>query len=255
MDNNGERFIDDQSMGRELYLQHIGRYLFASTYACGKTVLDAACGSGFGSNMLSQKAKKVVGIDNSWDAIRYCRERYRKSNLSFLQMDCNRLSLPDSTFDIVVSFETLEHIQGADVFLQELSRVLKKGGMIIMSTPNRENFSLYTKGIKNQFHIKEFSEDEFTKLIGKHFELKEMLGQKFFAKKDIPLLAEYTTKQIPYGSDSIVRRLVRIGLRTFFSAETRSNRFLSCEVWANKCKVRGIIPSKAVYLICIGRKY
>jgi len=255
MDNDGERFIDDQSMGRELYLKHMGRYLFSKTYFCGKTIIDSSCGSGFGSNMLSQKAKKVVGIDNSWDAIRYCRERYKKPNLSFLQMDCKRLSLPDSTFDAVVSFETLEHLQGADVFLQELSRVLKKDGMIIMSTPNRENFSLYTKGIKNPFHFKEFSEDEFTKLIGKHFELKEMLGQKFFAKKDIPLLAEYTTKQIPYGSDSIVRRLVRVGLRTFFSAETRSNHFLGCEVWANKCKVSGIIPSKAVYLICIGRKY
>ncbi|MFQ5687126.1 MAG: class I SAM-dependent methyltransferase [Candidatus Scalindua sp.] len=255
MENNGERFIDNQKTSWDLFLQHVGRYLFASSYVCGKTVLDAACGSGFGSNMISQKAKKVVGIDNSWDAIRYCRERYKKPNLSFLQMDCNRLALPGPTFDAVVSFETLEHIQGADVFLQELSRVLKKDGMIIMSAPNRENFSLYTKGIINPFHVKEFNEDEFTKLIGKHFELKKILGQKFFAKKDIPLLTEYTTKQIPYGSDSIVRRLIRIGLRTVFSEDTRTNYFLSWEVWANKCKVGGIIPSKAVYLIGIGRKY
>jgi 2-polyprenyl-3-methyl-5-hydroxy-6-metoxy-1,4-benzoquinol methylase len=255
MEDNGERFIDNQKTSRDLFLQHVGRYLFASSYVCEKTVLDAACGSGFGSNMLYQKAKKVVGIDNSWDAIRYCRERYMMPNLSFLQMDCNRLALPDSTFDAVVSFETLEHLHGADVFLQELSRVLKKGGIIITSTPNRENFSLYTKGIKNPFHVKEFNEDEFAKLIGKHFELKEMLGQKFFARKDIPLLTEYTTKQIPYGSDSIVRRLVRIGLRTSFSAETRANRLLSWEVWANKCNVSGIIPSKAVYLVCVGQKY
>lgn len=216
MEANGERFIDNQNTGRELFLQHVGRYLFASSYVCGKTVLDAACGSGFGSNILSEKAKKVVGIDNSLDAIHYCKEHYKKPNLSFLQMNCNRLALPSSIYDVVVSFETLEHVQDADVLLQELSRVLKQGGMLIMSTPNRENFSLYTKGVKNPFHIKEYDENEFAKLIGTHFEMKEILGQKFFAKKDIPLLNEYTTKQIPYGSDSIIRRFVRIGLRTFF---------------------------------------
>lgn len=130
-----------------------------------------------------KKRKKVVGIDNSLDAIHYCKEHYKKPNLSFLQMNCNRLALPSSIYDVVVSFETLEHVQDADVLLQELSRVLKQGGMLIMSTPNRENFSLYTKGVKNPFHIKEYDENEFAKLIGTHFEMKEILGQKFFCKK------------------------------------------------------------------------
>lgn len=254
MHSNGVRFIDNDNRNWELFWQHMGRYLFASSYVSGKIVLDAACGSGFGSEILSQKAIKVFGIDNSWEAIQYCKAHYKKPNLSFIQMDCNSLAFPGSFFDVVVSFETLEHLQDTDVFLQELSRVLRKGGLLIISTPNRENFSVYTKGIKNPFHVKEFTVDEFVKLIGNFFELDDLLGQKYFAKKDVPLLAEYTTKQIPYGSDNIVQRLIRVGLRTFLSAQTRSNRFLRWEVWANKCKVGDVIPSKAVYLIGIGRK-
>lgn len=254
MQPNGERFVDNQRMGRELFLQHMGRYLFASPYVSGKIVLDAACGSGFGSEILSQKAKKVVGVDISWEAIQYCKTHYKKPNLSFIQMNCNSLAFSASTFDIIVSFETLEHIQNVEVFLPELRRVLKKGGLLIMSTPNRENFSIYTRGIKNPFHCKEFTVDEFVKLVGNYLKLEDLLGQKYFAKKDVPLLAEYTTKQIPYGSDNVVRRLVRVGLRTFLSAETQSNRLLHWEVWANKCEVGNVIPQKAVYLVGIGRK-
>lgn len=254
MQSNGERFIDNQNMGRELFLQHRGRYLFASPYVSRKIVLDIACGSGFGSEILSQKAKKVVGVDISWEAIQYCKTHYKKPNLSFIQMDCNSFAFPASTFDTIVSFETLEHLQDVDVFFKELRRVLKKDGLLIMSTPNQEIFSIYTKGGKNPFHVKEFNEDEFKKLIGTYFELIDLFGQKYFAKKDVPLLAEYTTKQIPYGPDNVVQRLIRLGLRTFLSAETRSNRFLRWEIWANKCKVGDVVPSKAVYLISISRK-
>lgn len=254
MQSNGERLICNQNMSWELFLQHVGRYLFASPYVSGKIVLDAACGSGFGLEILSRKATKAVGIDNSWETIQYCKSRHKKTNLYFVQMDCNSLAFPASYFDIIISFETLEHLQDTDLFLQELGRILKKGGLLIMSTPNRENFSLYSKRIKNPFHVKEFSADEFVKLIGKYFELEHLLGQKYFAKKDVPLLTRYSNKQVPYGSDSIMRRLVRIGLRTLLSKEARSNFCLGLEVWANKCRVGDIMPSKAVYLVGIGRK-
>ncbi|MEK6715532.1 MAG: class I SAM-dependent methyltransferase [Candidatus Omnitrophota bacterium] len=220
----------------------------------GKVVLDAACGSGFGSEILSQKAKKVVGVDISWEAIQHCKAYYKKPNLSFIQMDCNSLTFHPSNFDIVISFETLEHIQNAELFLEELKRALRKGGLLIISTPNRENFSIYTRGIKNPYHFREFTVDEFRKLIGNYFKLEHLLGQKYFAKKDIPLLAEYTTKEIPYGSDNVVRRLIRVGLRAFLPAGTRSDRLLDWEVWSNKCKVGDVIPQRAVYLVGICRK-
>ena len=80
------------------------------------------------------------------------------------------------------------------------------------------------------------------------------MGQKYFAKKDVPLLTKYTSHEVPYRSDSIVRRLVRISLRTFLFPKTRNNLFLPLEVWANKCRVGDVIPQKAVYLVGIGTK-
>lgn len=254
MPSNGERLICNQNMSRDLYLQHMGRYLFASSNVSGKIILDAACGSGFGSEILSQKAAKVVGIDNSWDAILYCKTHYIKPNLHFVQGDCNCLSFPDFSFDMIISFETLEHLQDTDSFLQELKRVLKDGGQLIMSTPNRDNFSIYTKGVKNPFHVKEFAQDEFVELVTKFFQLEKLLGQKYFSKKDIPLLNKCTNQHIPHGYDGPFRKTVRIFLRKFLSKEIRSDFFLSWEVWANKCKVGDITPAKSVYLIGIFRK-
>ena len=102
--------------------------------------------------------------------------------------------------------------------------------------------------------IGEFSIAEFAELITKYFKLEKLLGQKYFAKKDLPLLASYSDGQICYGPDGVIRRLIRYFLRTLFSWLRYFHLFLSLEVWANKCKVGGIIPQKAVYLIGICRK-
>lgn len=251
---NGERFVKHSNMSWDLFLQHTGRYLFTKPFVSGKTVLDAACGSGFGSKILSGRAKKVIGIDRCPETIRYCNSTYQDKNLAFIQMDCRYLAFPPSSFDIVVSFETLEHLKESKIFLQELNRVLKVDGMLIISTPNKENFELYTKGNKNPFHYQEFTKNEFEEMINVNFKLEQILGQRFFAKKDLALLSEYTEKKIEYGNDHFLRRLVRVGLRRLLNKEARSTHFLYWEVWANKCKVGDVIPSRAVYLIAIAHK-
>jgi len=251
---NGERFVKHSNMSWDLFLQHMGRYLFTKPFVSGKTVLDAACGSGFGSKILSGEAKKVIGIDRCPETIRYCNSIYQTNNLAFFQMDCRYLAFPPSSFDIAVSFETLEHLKEPKVFLQELNRVLKVNGMLIISTPNKENFALYTKGKKNPFHYEEFTKNEFEEMISLNFKLEGMLGQRFFAKKDLTLLSEYTEKKIDYGNDHFFRRLVRVGLRRLLNKETRSTHLLRWEVWANKCKVGDAAPNQSVYLIALARK-
>ena len=251
---SGERFVDGRDMGRELFLQHAGRYLFADSYVSGKVVLDVACGSGFGSEMLARKAKEVTGVDISPEAVRYCQEHYQKANLRFKRMDCYALEFPDSSYDVVVSFETIEHLRDQTVFLGEIKRVLKPGGFLILSTPNRENFAIYAKGRKNPFHVKELDKNELVRLLSSFVELEEVLGQRYFSEKDRPLLAEYSHAPIPCGVDSISQRLVRVGLRTLFPEKVLSGWFLRLEVWANKCRVGDIVPDKAVYLVAVGRK-
>jgi 2-polyprenyl-3-methyl-5-hydroxy-6-metoxy-1,4-benzoquinol methylase len=250
----GERLISASSSSWDLYLQHIGRYLFAKSLVSGKTVLDVACGSGYGSQILSQTAKRVIGVDICGETVKYCRSRYKSENLAFLQMDCCHLAFPSSSFDTVVSFETLEHLENHDRFIIELKRILKDDGLLIISTPNKEYFSLYTKGKKNPYHFKEFTRKEFEEMIGDSFILEKMLGQRFFAKKDVSLLSEFAKKKIDFGNDHFLRRIVRVGLRRLLYEKARSTHFLPWEVWANKCKVGDAAPHQSIYLIALARK-
>lgn len=254
MNFTGERLINASSSSWDLYLQHIGRYLFAKSLISRKTVLDVACGTGYGSRILAQTARRVIGVDRCGETIKYCRSRHQADNLEFFQMDCSHLAFPASSFDVLVSFETLEHLKDPERFIMESNRVLKDDGLLIISTPNKEYFSLYTKGKNNPFHYKEFTRKEFKEIISDNFIFEQMLGQRFFAKNDVPLLSEFTENIIDYGNDHFLRRMVRVGLRNLLNKKFRSIHFLTWEVWANKCKVGDAAPHQSVYLIALARK-
>ena len=159
-----ERVIPNNEHTKFLFQEHTIRYLFASQFVSSKTVLDAACGSGYGSAILLESgAQKVVGIDNSFEAIEYCKKNYKNKNLEFKKENCENITL-DTMFDIAVSFETIEHLKNQDNFIAEIKRVLKDDGLFIVSTPNTNN---YPSG--NPFHYKEFTESEFKSFLGKYF--------------------------------------------------------------------------------------
>ena len=159
-----ERVLPNDERTKFLFQEHAIRYLFASQFTTSKTVLDAACGSGYGSDILSESgATKVVGIDNSSEAIEYCEKNYKKENLEFKKDNCEKITL-DTTFDVVVSFETIEHLKNQDNFLTEVKRVLKDDGIFIVSTPNTDTYPS-----DNPFHYKEFTESEFKLFLGKYF--------------------------------------------------------------------------------------
>src|SRR5512146_3443739 len=104
----GERFTPE--CVREIWYEHWHRYAFAREFARGKRVLDAACGEGYGSALLAGTAARVLGVDIADDAIAHARARYMRANLRFERGACTALDVPAASFDLAVSFETVEHV-------------------------------------------------------------------------------------------------------------------------------------------------
>jgi SAM-dependent methyltransferase len=173
----GERLVPDKCQKNSpLFLEHITRYMFAERFMTDKCVLDAGCGCGYGTNLLAQSASKVIGIDVSKDAVNYCNSNYRKSNVDFLEMDCLNLKFPDQTFDVVVSFELIEHIHDHVSFVGGISRILKNNGIFIVSTPNKNDRSVISA--KNKYHVAELAINDFKKLLTDHFGGVSLHGQR-----------------------------------------------------------------------------
>lgn len=170
----GERIIP--GAGPEFFFQeHLSRY----KYFCGllngsDTVLDAGCGEGYGSNLISGHAGKVVGIDISAVTIQTAGRKYNRANLRYFPSDGKRMALKPGLFDICCSFEVFEHISNVGDYLSEIRRVLKPGGKLIVSTPNRETYPM--AGL-NPYHVKEYTLTEFKECLSPHFRIEAILGQ------------------------------------------------------------------------------
>ena len=181
MKYTGERIIPEESFcGPEtnIYKEHVARYNFASKYIKGKKVLDIACGSGYGSEiLLKQGAKYVIGSDISKNTIDYAKDHYQNENIEFVTNDIKKLNFSDEEFDCIVSFETLEHVKEHDVVICELKRVLKKEGILIISTPNSESRTNDEEDT-NRFHEKELTVQEFKKIINKFFPKFDLFSQR-----------------------------------------------------------------------------
>lgn len=171
----GERFVP--SIQGEIALEHLHRYALAQLLASGKRVLDIACGEGYGSHLLAEKAMSVVGIDLDATAIAHAQEKYSLHNLKFLQGDCSSLPLNNGSVDLVVSFETLEHHAEHEAMMTELRRVLSPTGVLLISTPDRRHYS-DERNYVNPFHVRELYADEFRQLILRHFPHADFYGQR-----------------------------------------------------------------------------
>src|SRR5436305_10245703 len=136
----GERVIPGE-VDIDLLNEHMARYAFAARLARGKRVLDAGCGAGYGSAELAKTAASVAGIDIASEAVELARDSYRLPNLAFEQASCDALPYPDSTFDLVVAFEVIEHLENWRGLLREARRVLAANGQFIVSTPNKLYYS------------------------------------------------------------------------------------------------------------------
>ena len=175
LESSGERFLPE--WGGQSELEHIHRYLYACSISAGKIVLDIACGEGYGSEMLSNSAKKVTGVDISIEAVNYAREQYSNENLEYLVGSCTDIPLPDASVDMVVSFETIEHHDQHEKMMEEIRRVLRPDGFVVISSPDKKNYS-DLPSLVNPFHVKELYEQEFKQLVNNYFSHVEYLGQR-----------------------------------------------------------------------------
>ena len=163
----GERFIPGTE--GEIWIEHWHRYHFAARWAAGKRVLDVACGEGYGSALLARHAAHVTGVDISPDAIAHARREYAAlGNATFVEASCTAIPLPDASIDLAVSFETLEHITAHQQFADELARVLAPGGVLVLSCPNKLEYTDHRK-FANEYHVKELYRDELAALIAPRF--------------------------------------------------------------------------------------
>lgn len=172
----GERFTPECQ--REIWYEHWHRYAFALKLVEGKRVLDAACGEGYGSNLLASAASSVCGVDISEQAIEHARTRYGGSeNVEFRVGDAAALDFPDNHFDVVVSFETLEHLAAQEALVAGFARVLGDHGILLISSPDKRTYSDLA-GFRNEFHVRELYREELLELLRPHFRSVQLFGQK-----------------------------------------------------------------------------
>ncbi len=166
MEQTGERLV----LGRgddDLRNEHLARYAFAEGLADGKRVLDAGCGTAYGSARLAATAASVCAVDNSIEAIRYGRARH--PGVWFLQADCGALPLNDASLDLVVAFEVIEHMERWPYLIREAARVLAPDGIFLVSTPNRAYYRT-ARSVPNPYHVHEFDYEEFSAALAGAFD-------------------------------------------------------------------------------------
>lgn len=159
---NPERFDPNGEAGTLIDAEHRARYIFGAQVVEGRSVLDASCGTGYGIEILSKAgAATVTGVDISAEAIGEAKSRFGKFAAELVEADLRKLPFEDDSFDAVVSFETIEHMEEPQKALAELDRVLRPDGILVISSPNPDG---YVGG--NEHHVHEFRPAELREAVG-----------------------------------------------------------------------------------------
>ena len=174
----GERMVPGLTGAIEA--EHLHRYFLARALCRGKDVLDVASGEGYGSAFLAQTSRSVIGVELDSESVEYARSVYSLANLQFVVGDATRIPIDDRSVDIVVSFETIEHIFDHEKFLHEVKRVLRPEGLCVVSTPDKAVYSA-PGTTPNPFHVRELTEVEFRDILSAVFHNVSVVRQRSFA--------------------------------------------------------------------------
>lgn len=209
---------------------HTKPYIYAAQFVQDKSVLDCGCGGGYGSDYLAKNgARTVIGTDLSVWSIDQAKMLYKQDNLQFLVMDGTDLKFKDCIFDVVTSFQVIEHLRDCKKHLSEVKRVLKPGGIFIIATPNKNITSPHREKPIFPFHIKEFYPNELYTLLRGYFEEVKVMGQKIVnepcLRKEIEFRESQRMKVIrALSSFNIVRIVARslpLRVKDFFTRPPR----------------------------------
>jgi ubiquinone/menaquinone biosynthesis C-methylase UbiE len=172
LEYTGERMIPEAADGSTFW-EHVQRYRFALPYLQQRRVLDIACGEGYGTAAIAAGgAAETVGVDISPES---CAHATAKYGIDARVGSAESIPLPSASQDAIVSFETIEHLQSPDLFLNECHRVLTPGGRLIISTPNRPVYHQHSP--HNAYHHHEMTLHEFKLALQQKFEILALFGQ------------------------------------------------------------------------------
>lgn len=196
---DGERFLPEfQGI---IELEHYHRYHLALNLVSGKDVLDIASGEGFGSAILARSAKSVTGVDVSQEAVEHAKAKYSKDGLRFICGSATKIPLDSDAVDVVISFETIEHLIEHDQMLAEVKRVLKPDGVLLISSPNKYIYS-DKPNYNNPFHVRELYTAEFKELVSRYFENIAHYGQRVVTASVIAA-SETASEIVSYRDDEV----------------------------------------------------
>lgn len=179
MEFTGERVVPGK-VDPDLLNEHLCRYHFARPLVEGRYVLDVGCGTGYGTAVLARSARRVLALDVSAESVAFAKENYTATNVDFLVSDCRQIPLGAQTVDAAVCFEVIEHLAEQTTLLQEIHRVLRPDGVLVISTPNRVYYTEERKET-NPFHVREFDFGEFLAFLKGSFAHVEMAFQNHVA--------------------------------------------------------------------------
>jgi len=248
---------------------HRERYKMAGTYCSGKKVLDIATGIGYGAYLLatSGRASTVVGVDVSDEAINAAANAYQAPNLHFQKIEGEPIPFEDASFDAVVSLETIEHTADERAFLLDLNRVLKPGGDLIISTPNKRFHSWGKERPWNPHHTVEFYPEQFLVLILDVFGKPVFWGGQEFLPLGLRTTIKYNWVEIQYYELRHHPRRKKlfdklIGLKHALVFEKNNNRGIAVnpkeiplELIDNRCRVVPWIDNLEPYtMVAVCRK-
>lgn len=183
---DGERYVPGQT-SRNVSEDHVRRYRYVRNKLKGKRVLDIACGSGFGMQILSAIATVVAGADYSFEAVNFAKRNFMRNVDGGVQANASSIPFADNSFDAIVSFETIEHLSEPVKFLKEIKRVLIPNGKFYISTPVKKGNRL------DKYHFREYTISEFTKLLSRFFSVEKIEGQRFMFS---PLFVLFSLERI-----------------------------------------------------------
>jgi SAM-dependent methyltransferase len=171
----GERTVPGLAEENYWFRRHEVVYERLASRCTDRDVLEAGCGEGYGADLIADVARRVIGLDYDESAVAHVRARYPR--VEMLHGNLAELPLADGTVDVVVNFQVIEHLWDQGQFVAECLRVLRPGGVLLMSTPNRITFSPGRDTPINPFHTRELNAAELTELLtAAGFSLESMLG-------------------------------------------------------------------------------
>ena len=171
----GERTVPGVPAENYWFRRHEAAYEYALPLVAGRRVVEVGCGEGYGTALLATAAESVTGIDYDALAIAHCARTYPSAR--FVRANLAALPVASGVVDVVASLQVVEHVWNHGEFVRECLRVLRPGGLLVMTTPNRLTFSPGSDVPVNPFHTKEFTAAELAELLARNgFGVESVLG-------------------------------------------------------------------------------